>query len=726
VAHAEAANAGPPGAAWRCAVKRSRFRVAVAACLPLGVVAALLSQASASVASSVPVRAPAVSAARQALPPGPNALADPAAALGPGYQSSLDRAVAVAGDATGLHVLVASEADGYAWRTAATLTVPGTDTTQWIGQACLTGGGQRAVVVYAPRQITNAADALGDGALAAVVDLSTGKVTPVGAGVSIAYFDPGCGTGQQAVLTQGGTGAGVTADQAYATHLMTLDTVTGKVTSDVRVPGEVTSAVPYGGGVAGVTGRGVVSIGSGGAVSVLARVSGTAFRLAPDAAGGLGFLVASGKQVQVRWYAVGHDRLVGSAGLGSVGLSQTGGRVFVTGQHASGLRAMPSGWRALDVPAGSAISSTGALAVTGATTPVGAKGKFAGAAPPDAAQPTLITGQATATGTKETFTVFPASPPTGRSGAARAPAPLPGFPGATAAGNTSGTAQTMAQADPAISRSRQAAVAPQVSPPPNANPATTTYDPDRTCSVPRNDPSIMTYQASAPEIEWAVDNAVQGKLTNTQPANLYGSGLPAYSPQGLFPLPGLTGGGTVPAPVMLGILAQESNEKQASPHAIIGQTGNFNPSYDWYGDGGDYTYVNWGAGDCGYGIAQVTTGMCLAGAANCSNPLPYEDQLAAAVDFQTNIAAGLQILEQKYNQVRALGMTTNGGGNPQYVENWWYALWAYNAGLEPNAANGNTTGCSPSPNCTDAPGNGPGGNWGLGWVDVPAGSAHVP
>jgi hypothetical protein len=26
---------------------------------------------------------------------------------------------------------------------------------------------------------------------------------------------------------------------------------------------------------------------------------------------------------------------------------------------------------------------------------------------------------------------------------------------------------------------------------------------------------------------------------------------------------------------MLGILAQESNEEQASPHAIIGQTGNF-------------------------------------------------------------------------------------------------------------------------------------------------------
>ncbi len=407
-------------------MKRTRFRLAIAACLPLGVVAALLTQAPASVASSIMARAVAVPAARRALSPGPNALADPAAVLGAGYQSSQDRAVTVAGDATGLHVLVAEESDGYAWRTAATLSVPGTDTTQWIGQACVTGDGQQAVVVYAPRQITNAPDALGDGALAAVVDLSTGKVTPVGAGVSIAYFDPGCGTGQQAVLTQGGTGAGVTADQAYATHLMTLDTATGKVTSDVRVAGEVTSAVPYGGQLAAVSGAGVVSIGPAGGVRVLARVPGTAFRLAPDAAGGLGFLVASGKRVQVHRYAAGADQQVGSAALGSVGLTQTGGRVFVTGPHATGLGTMPSGWRALDVPAGSAISSTGALAVTGATTPVGAKGKFAGAGPPDASQPTLITGQATANGKAATFSV----PAVTRPAPAPVPAPLPGFPGA--------------------------------------------------------------------------------------------------------------------------------------------------------------------------------------------------------------------------------------------------------------------------------------------------------
>jgi hypothetical protein len=58
VAHAEAANAGPLGAVRRCAVKRNSFRVAIAACLPREVVAALLSQAWALVASSVVARAP--------------------------------------------------------------------------------------------------------------------------------------------------------------------------------------------------------------------------------------------------------------------------------------------------------------------------------------------------------------------------------------------------------------------------------------------------------------------------------------------------------------------------------------------------------------------------------------------------------------------------------------------------------------------------------------------
>src|ERR1019366_9857134 len=61
------------------------------------------------------------------------------------------------------------------------------------------------------------------------------------------------------------------------------------------------------------------------------------------------------------------------------------------------------------------------------------------------------------------------------------------------------------------------------------NPAAVTYDPDRTCSVPRNDPTVQTYQPSAQQVEWAVDQAAQGDLKDTRGANLYGAGLPAYT-----------------------------------------------------------------------------------------------------------------------------------------------------------------------------------------------------
>jgi hypothetical protein len=614
--------------------------------------------------------------------------------LGPGWRTSRDRAVAVAGDAAGLHVLAADASDGYAWRTAATLAVRGTDTSQWIGQACMTGDGQRAVVVYAPRQITNDPQAFGEGALAAVVNLSTGAVRQVDTGVSIAYFDPGCGTGETAVLTQGGTGAGLTAAEADSTQLMVLDAATAKITSTVKLPGEVTSAVPWHGGIAAAYGREVLSISSTGQVRALTRTAGPVFRLVPDASGGLGFQVVAGHRVQVHDWTRGRDRLVGTARLGSVELAHSGGRVFVTGPGASRLGTMPSGWRALDVAAGAAISTTGALAVTSAASSQGSRGRSRSAMDPDAARPVSINAEMTGSGRKAAFAV-PAAPPT-------AAAPPPGF---FRAGVRHSAARGTA-----------------------ADTSSTTTDPDRTCAVARNDPTIQTYQPSAQQVEWAADEAVRGDLTGNRGPDLYGSGLPAYSPQGIFPPPGLDGGGQVPPQVLLGVMAQESNLDQASNHAIIGQTGNFLPSYNWYGDYSSLilqpgTYVEWEASDCGYGIGQVTTGMCMAGNANCGSndsPFPYNDQVAVAIDFEANIAAALQILEQKWNDLYSQGIIPN-GANPKYIENWWFALWDYNSGMEPDAANGNTTGCTPSPTCTDS-----GGNWGLGWANNPANMDYPP
>jgi hypothetical protein len=95
------------------------------------------------------------------------------------------------------------------------------------------------------------------------------------------------------------------------------------------------------------------------------------------------------------------------------------------------------------------------------------------------------------------------------------------------------------------------------------------------------------------------------------PANWHGSGMASpWQPQALFPRHQLSGGGTVPAQVLLGVLAQESNTMQTSPHAVDGLTGNFNQG-GFYGN-----QVSWSSVDCGYGVGQVTTGMSVADGAS--------------------------------------------------------------------------------------------------------------
>jgi hypothetical protein len=495
-----------------------------------------------------------------------------------------------------------------------------------------------------------------------------------------------------------------------------LDARTGKTVFTVTEPGQVTSAVPYQGQIAATYGPGVVAIDAGGRVRTLAPATGAAFRLVPDSAGGLGFQVMAGTQVRIHRYAARRDQLIGVAPAGSVELQEGGGRVWLTGSHAAGLGRLPGQWHAVDVPALSQVSTTGALAVTSVLAG-GQAGRRGAAIAPDLAQSVRIGAHVMATGKQVAFTVPAANPATngvlapaaGGSGSKPGAGASAGRPGAGGSGSTSSAAPAAA-----------------------VNPATVTYDPDRTCSVPRNDPKVQTYQPSAQQVEWAADQAVQGKLKGTRGPDLYGSGLPAYTPQGMFPAPGLSGGGTVPAQILLGVMTQESNLDQASNHVIIGQTGNVLPSYNWYGNWvndangvpQDTGLVNWSNVDCGYGIAQVTTGMCMSGNTKCPSAdgaaLPPNDQLAVAIDYQANIAAGLQVLERKWNELYNLGIKAN-NANPQYIENWWFALWDYNSGLEPNANNGNTSGCSPSPTCHDSA-----GNWGLGWANNPANNSYPP
>jgi endonuclease/exonuclease/phosphatase family metal-dependent hydrolase len=231
---------------------------------------------------------------------------------------------------------------------------------------------------------------------------------------------------------------------------------------------------------------------------------------------------------------------------------------------------------------------------------------------------------------------------------------------------------------------------------------------ERYCSVPRNDPRNQAMQPKPRQVEWAVDQAVRGVLTVQRPANWKSLGMPSYTPQGLFPPLPLTGGGSVPAQIMLAITAQESNMWQAARYAVPGVTanpliGNYYGLEIYNATADDDWTIRWDKADCGYGVTQVTDGMRLAGREKPGETaLPYQTQRAVALDFAANVAAGLRILQSKWNQTRGEGLVI-GTGDPAKIESWFYAAWAYNSGFYSQAQAGANNGA-----------------WGVGWANNPA------
>ncbi|MFJ1751602.1 SGNH/GDSL hydrolase family protein [Kitasatospora sp. NPDC088134] len=631
---------------------------------------------------------PGLSLPREPVGPadGPDARTDgaklpqPDAVLPPGWRESSDRAVTLDGDGTGLHVLTAKASNGYAWTTAATLAEPGYDADQWIGQSCVTASGTKAVVVYAPRQFVNKETLFDAGAFAAVVDLTSGKVTKLPERVSLAYHSPGCSTGEDVVLSRFTQPAG----GVPTTELLTVDAAAGRVRATTGVPGQLTSAVRYGAGIAAAQGKDLVLVDSAGRTAPLVRGAaddGTPYQLRPEGGGGLAFAVPHGKQADIHRVADGKDTKVLTVGLGEIGLSRTsGGAVLLTGPQATAQtkgRKLPDSWRAVDAAAGSEASTGGELVISSATSGTEAAGAAIGGHAPDTAPPVRITGRSTATGKEFTFRVQPRA--TDSSGTNASPAL-----GGTAAAPAGSRAPTGSRALAADS----------------TDPGSTPADPDRACAVSRNDPTAQTYQPTPKQVEWAADLAVQNLLP-ARPGNWTNDGLPAYSPQTLFPQHPLSGGGRVPAQVLLGVLAQETNMWQASSHAPDGIAGNFEQG-GYFGNSGTIDQITWANADCGYGISQVTDGM-----RRTDTQFSALQQKAITVDYAANIAAGLTILEDKWNQTRAAGVTAN-DGDPKYLENWWFALWAYNTGYHlPGEDN--------DPNV-----------YGLGWVNNPMNPNYPP
>ncbi|MFE0258219.1 SGNH/GDSL hydrolase family protein [Streptomyces sp. NPDC059010] len=622
------------------------------------------------------------------------------AVLGEDYRKSADRAFTTSGDGTGFHVLVADEKQGYAWKTAATLSESGFDTDSWIGNACLTESGRYAAVAYAPRTFTNKPELMTRGAFTAVVDLTDGRVTKLPFQATLGYFSPGCGQGEEAVFTA------LTDDRSAKnqTRLVTVDARTGKVGTKQTVTGQVTSAVPTDQGIVAAEGNHIVAVKAG-KTRGIATTKAWPFQLKADADGGVTFIDPDPKAAKTRGAAAAENTATVSrvsagqikkadgrskaSGLAHGKLSEfdltatPAGTVFVTGKAATTSRAAGG---VLRNPGGidkdAQVSSRGQAVVTSRW----ADGKDSRIRPEEALDARTVRTTVKALDTRKTV-VLDAPPGSDPVGGQR-----------EATQGTQTSPVLLAQGAKAGGRATRAA-------------ANDPVEADRYCSVPRNDPKKQAFQPTPRQVEWAVDQAIVGKLNKsaTRAANWKNTGMAAYAPQTLFPLTPLAGGSGedwhVPAQVMLGITAQESNMWQATRLAVPGVTANslignfYGVKYAASGQQQDPWAINFAKADCGYGITQVTDGMRLPNHGE-SNTKTVVQQEAVALDYAANIAAGVNILIEKWNSTRKDGLEIN-EGQPKYIENWFYALWAYNSGYHPKSAPEN-------------------GKWGVGWTNNPA------
>lgn len=646
---------------------------------------------------------PAASSAPSAPAAQPESVDDPTSArdekerLPEGWQRSRDRLWTLAGDATGAHLLVADQDQAYTWRTVATLREPGIEADSWIGNACLTESGRRAVVTYAPRSFSNDGSLMLRGGFTAVVDLETGSVDKLPVRSTLAYFSPGCGSGERAVLTATRLPEESGAAQ---TRLTVIDARDGSTVAGFQRRGQLTSAVPTPIGVVAALGPQVVHVTPDRADPVITAASTTPSFLTVDRDGGLVYLSGTREANGVDRIPLATRKVRGVARARSVEpttllTSQDGwlevaaganGSAFVLGSAASDTRDLGHGVSTIPADVTAEVSTTGDAVLETEARPApesqAAAAQQVAEAPassePGEAVPVDLAARVVSTGDHLDFTVLP---------------------GLRAKGG-------YAAGWDATSSGRQ---------PPSARLAsvTGTVETNRSCSVPRNDPKSQVYQPTPRQVEWAVSQAVVENLMTARPANWKQSGLPSWVPQQMFPTPALAGGGRIPAQVLLGILAQESNLWQASYHArpgVLGNplVGNFYGRDIYSGDDEsvDPWTIRWDEADCGYGVGQITDGMRREGHAREGEVLLSPNkQRAVALDYATNIAAAARILAQKWNQTYNAGLIHD-DGDPAALENWVFAIWAYNSGFYADKGTGEP--------------------WGVGWLNNPANPIYMP
>ncbi|MCX4725913.1 hypothetical protein [Streptomyces sp. NBC_01306] len=666
-----------------------------------------------AVAGIMPAAVPAVAAPsakpspqQREAPLTPGQISNPDAKLGTGWKTSTDRAVATAADTDGLSVLVADRAKAYAWKSAAVLSEPGLPADSWIGNQC-TMDHDHAAVVYAPRTFTNKPDLMQGGAFTAIVDLNTGRVTKLPFTASLAYFDPSCNPQTHTAAFTAFRDMNAPVDTK--SRVVTVSTA-GKTLTKAAAKGEITSAVPTQHGTVAALGRNLISLSASGKVKKLVAAAGTPFDIQPVEGGGVAFMERqSSTKVRARmWHGKDESVTIATGKIGDLELKRGGSsKVFLTGHPFGTPGNQSTGVTRIQADADADVSSQGKLAVNPVLTPgirsglahIGNAGKkfsksqptpqYDGAETAEANAPTTVTSTVIGTGAAIRQTL-------------------------TSPRNSAGQSTL----SPALGGGHRSAPAPGKRPRATLTATDSAHDPtdpDRWCAVSRNDVKAQALQPTPNQVEWAVDMAVRGDL-HAQYLRQGGyrdqAGLGTIDPQGLFPPPSLTGGGRIPANVMLGIMAQESNLWQAESGAIPGQMGSPLAAVDGYyghqidpGNPDAYWNINWDKSDCGYGVGQVTDGMRMAGhEKKGETSLSPSVQKAVAIDYATNIAASMKILADKWNEVHTAGQkVTVNNDDPSRVENWFSAVWNYNLGFNP-----------PS----DASKND--GHWGLGWYNNPA------
>ena len=401
----------------------------------------------------------------------------PANDFGADAASSADVLVTGRGDSAGYHVQVATAKSGFVWRELAVIHPAGVDDGSWLGYQCVSGDGRYAAVAVLPRSGVNIAAARDHGGFAYSVDLSSGQVRPLSAGVGLKYHSPGCGLGDTAVFT-----ANPGNDEATTT-VRTVDLAKGTVTAQVTVPGQVTSVVPVADAAVGAVGNHLVRI-TGGRTVPVATVpgAGPAAQLRPTADGGVDFVApaAPGAADAVAW----HNRAGANSRIGSGPL----GRLHLFDGRAG--RPVLSGASQVDAAAGVTVASDAALPHGANAASLDGRALLGDAADPTAADPAVL---ATATGRLVSRPHSTATVP---------------------ASTLTPAVATKASATPQVTAAAQTP----------------------TCAVPRLDPTRQALQPTSAQADWGAQMAAQGVLNGSfsRPANYASMGLAAYSPSNDF------------------------------------------------------------------------------------------------------------------------------------------------------------------------------------------------